>query len=131
LVAPRVSSEAASACGLTDDLEAADFITAKVEALFRSEIQGLKDETNLLKATVRSLEDKTSHLEGMENRLNEKLSQLEEEVAVLRASNEELLREKELNGEPEIPCSQNRQLDVMKKISVKQTFLDFVEILRH
>jgi septal ring factor EnvC (AmiA/AmiB activator) len=84
---------------LRDDVGAEDDgIIAKFYAFFEAEIQGVKDEANLLRENFRGLEAKTRSLD-------ERVSRLEEENVVLRASNEELQRE--LAAGSEINRSQN------------------------
>jgi regulator of replication initiation timing len=92
---PHVRGEAGPAeRPLANDVRVEDEgIIAKVYALFEAEIEGVKYEANLLKATVTGLD--------------ERVSRLEEENVVLRASNEELQRE--LASGPEITRSQNGQ----------------------
>jgi septal ring factor EnvC (AmiA/AmiB activator) len=101
---PHVRNEADPAKRpLTDgavEAEDDERIIAKFYALFEAEIQGVKDEANLLRATVSGLEAKT-------RRLDERVSRLEEENVVLRASNEELQRE--LAAGSEITRSQDGQ----------------------
>jgi septal ring factor EnvC (AmiA/AmiB activator) len=102
VVTPHVRGEADPAKRhLPDGVQAEDErIIAKFYALFEAEIQGVKDEADLLRATVRGLEAKA-------RRLDERVSRLEEENVVLRASNEELQRE--LTAGPEITRSQDGQ----------------------